>query len=127
MFGSRTGCVKEDNVSDSSKNLTDATNRNEAPKFIRTFEGTSGQDSIARLRRIVKTILSSESHCNAFMTWIEIGNRNGLFVFQNKTVQIQPKKLLLDVPTRSDSTKKMIKRCISMRLVSPCTLFHDLI
>lgn len=115
MLKSRIGCV---NVSGTSKYLTGATNSNEAPLI---FEPTSGQDTVARLRTIVKSFVHHPKFRDAFMIWIKIGNENGLFVFQNKTVSIQPKPLLLDLPTRWESTKEMIKRCITMRLVSPCT------
>jgi len=94
MFGSKTG--------------------NEGLEFIN--EAAFVQDLIARLRRIVWTILHSEQQRNTFMTWIETSNKNGSFVLGNKPVQIQPKQLLRDLPTRWDSTHQMIKRCISMRL-----------
>lgn len=117
MFGSKTGCVEEDIVSDISENLTSATYRNEGLEFIN--EAAFVQDLIARLRRIVWTILHSEQQRNTFMTWIETSNKNGSFVLGNKPVQIQPKQLLRDLPTRWDSTHQMIKHCISMCLVSP--------
>lgn len=123
MFVSRTGCV-ENNVSDTSEKLTGTTNRN-TPEFIQIPETTSGQDPVAHLQKIVEVIQGSDHYRNAFRTWVEIGNKSGLFVFQNTTVQIQSKELLQDVPTRWASTENMIKRCISMRLVSLSILSCD--
>ena len=124
MFGLKTGCI-EKNVSDISQKLTGATNRN-TPEFLQVSEMT-GEDPAAHLRRIVEVIQGSDRHHNAFRTWVEMGNISGLFVFQNYTVQIQSKDLLWDVPTRWVTTEKMIKRCISMRIVSLPTSFRDLI
>jgi hypothetical protein len=111
-----------ENDDDDSEVETYAENTDEGRRFGQTFEAACAQDPIARLRKIVVTIRSSGQRRDAFMTWIETGNKSGLFVFQNKPVQIEPRQLLRDVRTRWDSTYQMIKRCIEMRLVSPCTL-----
>ena len=90
------------------------------PGFIdKSFDDARAQDPIARLRKIVMKIRSSGQRRDAFTSWINAGNNSGLFVLNNKPVQIQPKQLLRDVRTRWDSTYQMIKRCIEMRLVSP--------
>lgn len=105
--------------------LTGPANADEGRGFGQTFEAACAQDPITRLRKIVVTIRSSGQRRAAFQSWIEIGNKNKLFVYNNTIVQIQPKELLQDVRTRWDSTYQMITRCIEMRLVSPCTRFHD--
>jgi hypothetical protein len=107
-----------ENDDDDPENFTDKANTDEGRGFKQTFEAACVQDPILRLRRIVVAIRSSGKRREAFMNWIEIGNKSNLFVFQGKSVQIQPKQLLRDVRTRWDSTFKMIKRCIEMRLVS---------
>jgi hypothetical protein len=103
-----------------------AADTDEGRGFGQTFEAACAQDPIARVRKIVMTIRSSGQRRDAFRTWIETGNKNELFVQLDKTVKIEPKQLLRDVRTRWDSTYEMIKRCIEMRLVSPCTQFNDL-
>ena len=117
-----------DDVSDSS----DEDDTSPAPANVTTglirqcFEVACVQDPVAHLRKIVIKIQSSGQRRDTFMTWIDIGNKNGSFVLNNKAVQIQPKQLLRDVRTRWDSTYQMIKRCIEMRSVSlqfiPCFL-----
>lgn len=106
------------NDDDDPEDETGARNTDEGRGFGQTFEGACAQDPIARLRKMVVTIRSSGQRRNAFMKWIETGNKSGLFVLQNKPVQIEPRQLLRDVRTRWDSTYQMIKRCIEMRLVS---------
>jgi hypothetical protein len=108
-----------ENDDDDPENLTDEVNTDEGRGFGQTFEAACAQDPILRLRKIVVAIRSSGKRREAFMKWIETGNESGLFVFQGKPVQIQPKQLLRDVRTRWDSSFNMIKRCIEMRLVSP--------
>ena len=76
------------------------------------------------LHKINMEIQSSGQHRDALMRWIEMGNQSGLFVLNNKPVQIQLKQLLQDVQTRWDSMYQMIKRSIEMRLVC-LPLFHD--
>ena len=88
-----------------------------------TGTADTNEDPIACVRKIVMAIQSSGQRREAFLTWIKTGNTNGLFIFQGKPVQIQPKQLLRDVRTRWDSTYEMITRCIEMRLVSPRTSF----
>jgi len=95
-----------------------AAGTNEGRRFGQSFEDACAQDPIARLRRIVMAIRSSGQRRDALMRWIETGNQSGLFVLNNKQVQIQQKQLLRDVQTRWDSTYQMIKRCIEMRVVS---------
>jgi hypothetical protein len=82
-----------------------------------SFEDACAQDPIARLRKIIFTILSSGQRREAFAKWIETGNNSNLFVVNNRPVKIQPLQLLRDVRTRWDSTFQMIQRCIEMRLV----------
>jgi len=103
---------------DDSEDLIDESNADEGRGFGQSFEAACAQDPIACLRRIVMKIRSSGQRRDAFMTWIETGNKSGLFVLNNKPVQIQAKQLLRDVRTRWDSTYRMITRCIEMRLVS---------
>jgi hypothetical protein len=93
-------------------------NADEGRGFGQSFTAACAQDPIARLRKIIMVIRSSGQRRDAFVRWIQTGNQNGLFVLNNKAVQIQPKQLLRDVRTRWDSTYQMIKRCIEMRLVS---------
>lgn len=103
---------------DDSEDLIEKSNSDEGRGFGQSFDAACAQDPIARVRKIVMTIRSSGQRRDAFMKWIETGNKSGLFVANNKPVQIQPKQLLRDVRTRWDSTYQMIKRCIEMRLVS---------
>jgi hypothetical protein len=111
---------------DDSEDLVDNTNNaDEGRGFGQSYEAACAQDPIARLRKIVMTIRSSGQRRDAFYTWIEAGNKSGLFVLNNKPVQILLRQLLRDVRTRWDSTYQMIKRCIEMRLVS-LTLFQFL-
>ena len=98
--------------------LIGAANTDEGSRFGQSFEDACAQDPILCLRKIVMAIRSSGQRRDALMTWIETGNNSGLFVLQNKPVQIKPRQLLRDVRTRWDSTYEMIKRCIEMRLVS---------
>jgi hypothetical protein len=79
---------------------------------------------VACLHKIVMVIWSSRQHRDALMRWIETGNQNGLFVLNNRPVQIQPRQLLWDVRTRWDSTYQMIKRCIEMCLVRLPLFYH---
>ena len=113
--------VAPENDNDSEE-LIDKSNTDEVRGLGQSFEATCAQDPIARLRKIVMVIRSSGQRRDAFSRWIETGNKSGLFVLQNKPVQIQPKQLLRDVRTRWDSTYCMIKRCIEMRLVSPLSI-----
>ena len=115
-----------ENDEDDYEDQADAANADEGRGFGQTFEAACAEDPIARIRKIVTTIRGSGQRRDALMTWIDTGNKNGLFVLQNKTVQIQPMQLLRDVRTRWDSTYQMIKQCIEMRLVSRCTPIHDL-
>jgi hypothetical protein len=98
--------------------LISTASRNEARGFGQSFEAACAEDPITRLRKIVIVIRSSGQRREAFMSWIDNGNKSGLFVFQKQRVMIQPRQLLRDVKTRWDSTYLMIKRCIEMRLVS---------
>ena len=117
----------ESNDDDDPEDLIVAADRDEGRGFGQTFGDACAEDPILRLRKIVGTIRSSGQRRDAFITWIETGNKSGLFGLQNNNpVQIQPKQLLQDVRTRWDSTYLMITRCIEMRLVSPCTPFHYL-
>ena len=115
-----------ENDDDVLEEVSGAANMDEGRGFGQTFEAACTQDPIACLRKIVMTIRSSGQRREAFKTWIETGNRNGLFVQLGTPVQIEPNQLLRDVRTRWDSTYEMIKRCIEMRLVSPRTQFNDL-
>jgi len=92
--------------------------------FGQSFADACAQDPVARLRKIVMVIRSSGQRRDALMRWIETGNQNGMFVLNNRSVQIQPRQLLRDVRTRWDSTYQMIKRSIEMRLVN-LLLFHE--
>jgi hypothetical protein len=103
---------------DDSEELIEISNTDEGRGFGQSFEAACAQDPIARLRKIVMVIRSSGQRRDTFSKWIETGNKSGLFVLQNKPVQIQPKQLLRDVRTRWDSTYYMIKRCIEMCLVT---------
>jgi len=111
-----------DGDDDDPDDETDEENTDKRRGFGQTFEAACAQDPIARLRKIVVAIRSSGQRRDAFQSWIESGNKSGLFVLQNKPVQIEPRQLLRDVRTRWDSTYQMIKRCIEMRLVSSSTL-----
>ena len=104
------------------KELIDKSNTDKACGFGQSFEAACAQDPIACLRKIVMVICSSGQRCDTFSRWIETRNKSGLFVLQNKPVQIQPKQLLRDVRTRWDSTYFMIKQCIEMRLVTPLSI-----
>lgn len=106
--------------------LTGAADADEGRGYGQTFEEACAEDPIARLRKIVVAIRSSGQRRAAFVSWIETGNQNKMFVLQNKVTYIQPRQLLQDVRTRWDSTYQMIKRCVEMRLVSPCTQIRDL-
>jgi hypothetical protein len=103
---------------------TGEANAKEGRGFGQTFEDACAQDPIASLRKIVVTIRSSGQRRDAWMAWIETGNKSGLFVFEKKAVEIKPRQLLRDVRTRWDSTYLMIRRCIEMRLVRCRTPFH---
>lgn len=94
-------------------------------RFGQSFEAACAQDPIARLRKIVMTIRSSGQRRTAFISWIETGNKNRLFVHQNESVHIPPRQLLRDVRTRWDSTYHMLQRCIEMRVVSAFIPFHN--
>ena len=99
--------------------LIDNSNTDEGCGFGQSFDAACAQDPISRIRKIVMAIRSSGQRRDAFIIWIETGNKNGLFVLNGKPVQIQPKQLIRDVRTRWDSTYQMLKRCIEMCLVSP--------
>lgn len=114
-----------ENDEDDPEDLTDAANADEGRRYGQTFEAACAQDPIARIRKIVTAIRVSGQRREALMTWIDTGNKSGLFVLQNKPVQIQMMQLLRDVRTRWDSTYQMIKRCIEMRLVCCCTPIHN--
>jgi hypothetical protein len=103
---------------DTFEDLISTASGEEGRGFGQSFEDACAQDPISRLRNIVMAIRSSGQRRDAFINWIENGNKSGLFVFENKATQIQPKQLLRDVRTRWDSTYQMIMRCIEMRLVS---------
>jgi hypothetical protein len=113
----------ENDDDDDSEGPTD--DADEDRGFGQTFEAACAQDPISRLRKIVTAIRASGRRREALTTWIENGNKSGLFVLQNRSVEIKPMQLLRDVRTRWDSTYHMIKRCIEMRLVSPA--LHSLI
>jgi hypothetical protein len=113
---------ESDNNND-AEDLTDVADRDEGRSFGQTFEDACAEDPITCLCKIVRAIRSSGQRRNAFMTWIETGNRSGLFGLENNNpVHIQPKQLLQDVQTRWDSIDQMVKHCIEMCLVSPCTI-----
>ena len=114
-----------ENDEDDPEDLTGAANADKGRGFGQTFKAACAQDPIARIRKIVTAIRGSGQRRNALMTWIDTGNKNGLFVLQNMPVQIQQTQLLRDVRTRWDSTYLMIKRCIEMRLVRPCIPIHN--
>jgi hypothetical protein len=81
--------------------LTDTADRDEGRDFGQTFEDACAEDLITCLRKIVRAIHSSGQHRDAFMTWIETGNRSRLFGLENNNpVHIQPKQLLRDIQTR---------------------------
>lgn len=108
-----------ENDDDDPEYLTGPAMADEGRGFGQTFNAACAQDPITRLRKIVMAIRSSGQRRDALMAWIETGNKSGLFVYQNRPVQIEAKQLLRDVRTRWDSTYLMITRCIEMRLVSP--------
>jgi hypothetical protein len=88
----------ESDDDDDAGDLTDAADRDEGRGFGQTFKDACAEDPITCLCKIVRAICSSGQHCNAFMTWIETGNRSGLFGLENNNpVHIQPKQLLRDV------------------------------
>jgi hypothetical protein len=113
--------VEAPETDNDSEDLIDELNLNaeDGHGIGQTFDDACAQDPIARLRKIVMKIRSSGQRRDAFMTWIETGNKSGLFVVNNRPVEIPPRQLLRDVRTRWDSTYLMLKRCIEMRLVSP--------
>jgi hypothetical protein len=114
----------ESNDDDDAGDLTDVADRDEGCGFGQTFKDACAEDPITCPRKIIREICSSGQHRNAFMTWIETGNRSRLFGLKNNNpVHIQPKQLLRDVQTRWDSTYQMVKCCIEMCLVSPCTIY----
>jgi hypothetical protein len=114
----------ESDDDDDAGDLTDAADRDEGRGFRQTFKDACAEDPITRLCKIVRAIRSSGQHCDAFMTWIETANRSRLFGLKNNNpVHIQPKQLLRDVQTRWDSIYQMVKHCIEMLLVSPCTIY----
>jgi hypothetical protein len=87
----------ESNDNDDAEDLTDAADRDKGRGFGQTFEDACAEDLITCLRKIIRAIRSSGQHRNAFMTWIETGNRSGLFGLKNNNpVHIQPKQLLRD-------------------------------
>ena len=47
---------------------------------------TDSEDPISRLCKIIMSIQSSGQHLKAFTTWIEKGNRDGLFIRQSALV-----------------------------------------
>jgi hypothetical protein len=88
----------ESDDDDDAEDLTDAADRDEGCGFGQTFEDACAEDPITHLHKIVRAICSSEKHCDAFMTWIETGNRSRLFGLKNNNpVHIQPKQLLRDI------------------------------
>jgi hypothetical protein len=114
----------ESDDDDDAGDLTDTADRDEGHGFGQTFKDACAEDLITCLRKIVREIHSSGQHRNAFMTWIETGNRSRLFGLENNNpVHIQPKQLLRDIQTRWVSTYQMVKCCIEMRLVSLCTIY----
>jgi hypothetical protein len=114
----------ESDNDDDAGDLTDAADRDEGHGFGQTFKDACAESPITCLHKIVRAIRSSGQHRDAFMTWIETGNRSGLFGLENNNpVHIQLKQLLQDVQTRWDSIYQMVKRCIEMHLVSPCTIY----
>jgi hypothetical protein len=102
--------------------FTGKPNTDEGCRFCQSFAAACAQDPIACLRKIVMVIRFSGQHCDTLR--IEMGNQNGLFVLNDRPVQIQPRQLLQDVRTRWDSTYQMIKRCIEMRLVCLPLFYH---
>jgi hypothetical protein len=111
-----------ENDDDDPEGLTDVVNADEGRGIKQSFEAACAQDPIARLRKIVVTIRSSGQRRDAWISWIDSGNTNGLFLLDGQRLYIKPKQLLRDVRTRWDSTYVMITRCIEMRLVSTPTL-----
>jgi hypothetical protein len=108
----------ENDDDDDFEDLADAANTKEARGIAQSFENACAEDPISRVRKIVMAIRASGQRREALTTWIENGNRNGLFVLQNAPVEIEPMQLLRDVRTRWDSSYQMITRCIEMQLVS---------
>jgi hypothetical protein len=104
--------------------FTGKPNMDKGHGFGQSFAAACAQDPVAHLCKIVMVIQSSRQHRDALMRWIEMGNQNGLFVLNNRPVQIQPRQLLRDVRTRWDSTYQMIKRCTEMRLVCLPLFYH---
>ena len=78
---------------------------------------TDSEDPISRLCNIIMNIRFSGQRLEAFSTWIESGNREGLFVLQNAPV-VEQMQLLRYIRTHWDSLYQMITRCIEMQLVS---------
>lgn len=115
----------EDDNEENFEYMIGAADEDDGRGFGQTFEAACAQDPIARLRKIVMTIRSSGQRRMAFISWIETGNKNGLFVLQNESIHIPPKQLLRDVRTRWDSTYHMLQRCIEMRVVSSFIPFHN--
>jgi hypothetical protein len=109
---------------DDPKVFTGKPNMDEGHGFGQSFAAACAQDPVACLCKIVMVIQSSGQRCDALMRWIKMGNQNGLFVLNNRPIQIQPRQLLQDVRTRWDSTYQMIKRCIEMHLVRLPLFYH---
>jgi hypothetical protein len=85
----------ESDDDDDAGDLTDMADRDEGRSFGQTFEDACAKDPIICLHKIFRAICSSGQHCDAFMTWIETGNRSRLFGLENNNpVHIQPKQLL---------------------------------
>jgi hypothetical protein len=110
----------ENNDDDDNPEYLIGANIDEGRGFGQTFSAACKQDPISRLRKIVVAIRSSGQRHDALIAWIENGNKNRLFVLQNRPIRIEPKQLLRDVRTRWDSTYQMMQRSIEMCFVSPC-------
>jgi hypothetical protein len=66
---------------------------------------------VSKIRRLVRTIRASDQRQSMLTRVVEMGNKGGLWTdYHGKTVQIEPRQLILDVRTRWDSTYQMLVR-----------------
>jgi hypothetical protein len=65
----------ESNDNDDAEDLTDAADRDEGRGFGQTFKDACAEDLITCLRKIIRAIHSSGQRHDAFMTWIETGDK----------------------------------------------------
>ena len=101
----RMSLVEAPETDDDSEDLIDESNTEDGCGIGQTFDDACAQDPIARLRKIVMEIQSSRQRRDAFMTWIETGNKSGLFVVNNRPVEIPPRQLFSTSHCPTDSCR----------------------